>query len=146
MNPPVDAVLRDIAQQISEEICPSIDGYHRGTLSMAAVMLSMAADEWDVAASNRVAENRAIRALLKEGAPMVSDDMAARHCELASRSDDDLRISALDRANAPLRAALIELQVVLETQPGYDAGALLEKIWSELKVSTERRGVSAAPF
>lgn len=146
MNPKVDAVLRDIAQQINEEVCPAVDGYHRGTLTMAAVMLTMAADRWDSAAHDLVSENRAIRALLRDGAGLVDAEESHRFQSLIVQVDDDLRISALGETNDLLRDALIELHTALDAQDNSAARSMSDRIWEELRYSTERRKLSAAPF
>ena len=126
MTPPVPDVLRELAALLLRNAAPGIpDGERANALGLSASLLNIAAETWDAAAHNLVAENRAFRDLLGE----------VGH-------DADLRISALQAENNRLREALI----VLHTRAEADGDASLQaRIWSELIASTKRRRISTAP-
>jgi len=141
MKPDVPAVLMELAGLVARNAGPDIHPADRaGALGLSAALLGFAAQAWDGAAQNLVVENRAIRALLARG-----DAFAPGASALASGADEDLRVSALSRENARLRAALIALQVAVEGRAEPQAQALDAAIWAELVASTERRLVAASP-
>jgi hypothetical protein len=57
-----------------------------------------------------------------------------------------VRISDLNRSNDRLRRLLIELHAHLEEIDTETARRIETAIWEELRVSTERRALSLAPF
>jgi len=121
--------------------------YHQGTVGMIATLLVIAADEWDRGASRRLEENQAMRDLFRKAAPVVSDKaLSDRLKQLASSSDTDYRVSALEDNNCALRAALIELHTQIESQSGNEAREIENAIWKEIAKSTERRRLSTAAF
>lgn len=149
MKPDVPLALGKLAGSLLVEIGPAIGvDYLQRNAGIAAIMLQMAGEEWDRAASRRVEENAALRALFRDATPLVADSgLAARLREAGSAAGDpDLRISALDRANDALRALLIELHAHVETLDAPEARRLEAAIWDELRRSTERRKLALAPF
>ena len=141
MKPEVPAVLAELAALVARNAAPDVHPADRaGALGLSAALLGLAAQAWDGAAQNLVTENRAIRAILARGGAFAPDVVG-----LADGVDDDLRISVLSAENARLRAALIALQIAVETAGGPDARALEEIIWAELVASTERRMVAGSP-
>jgi hypothetical protein len=111
------------------------------------MLLGAIAEEWDRGAARRVEENASLRSLFAEASSVVRDSgLRARLEQAAAGSDPDLSLRALARANEALRALLIELHSTLESEPGPEAGRLVDRIWSELRASTERRRLSIAPF
>lgn len=121
--------------------------YHQGTVGMVASLLAMAADEWDRAASRRIEENQSLRDLFRSAGPIVKDaGLKGKLDELASTRDDDFHVSALEKSNCALRAALIELQAHVEMRKDADARAIEAAIWKELVTSTERRRLTTAQF
>ena len=94
-------------------------------LGIAALLLMVAAETWDDRAHILVEENRAIRALLGE-----------------TGEDADLRLSSLTVENNRLREGLVALQADAEARGDI---ALQDRIWAELRTSTERRKIAAAP-
>ena len=126
MNPPVPAVLAELAGLIVRNTAPDVAPAERASdLGLTAALLGVAAEMWDRQAAILVDENRAVRALLDE-----------------TGQDTDLRISALQTENDRLRAALITAHAAAEA-----AGdtARQDAIWAELAASTERRKLSTAP-
>lgn len=123
MTPTVPSVLGQMAQVLLVNASPDVPAGERTTaLSLSAAVLMVAAEVWDGAAENLVAENRAMAGLL--------DDMA---------DEVSLKLSALRVENARLRARLIGAHAAAE-----DAGdiARQDAIWAELVASTERRKLS----
>ncbi|HEX7886864.1 MAG TPA: hypothetical protein VF474_12885 [Phenylobacterium sp.] len=126
MNPPVPAVMAELAGLLMKNAMPDVPQPERASdLSLSAMLLVVAGEIWDRQAHILVEENRAVRGLLGE----VGED-------------SDLHIPALQAENNRLRAALIVAQAAAEV-----AGDLArqEDIWAELVAATERRKLSMAP-
>jgi hypothetical protein len=148
MKPDVEVTLGLIAASLLLEIAPKIsDDYTQRNCALTAMLLQIAAEEWDRAAARRVEENGEMRRIFTEAAAEIEDaDLRAR-LESASRErDESLRIADLNRANDGLRALLIELHAHVEEIDSEPARRIEAAIWRELRVSTERRAVSVAPF
>lgn len=141
MKPDVPSVLTDLARLVAVNAAPDVPPADRAAnLGMTSALLHVAAAAWDAAAENLVAENRAIRSLLKAGAALAPEFGA-----LAEGADDNLRLSALSAANAILRQGLIDLHASLEDRDDPQARSLVEAIWAELGASTERRMAPGSP-
>ena len=126
MNPPVPAVLAELAGLLMKNAMPGVPEAERASdLSLSAMLLGLAAETWDRQAAILVDENRAIGALLN-----------------AAVGDPDLRLSALKAENDRLRALLIEAHAAAELAGDAPRQAA---IWAELAASTERRRISSAP-
>lgn len=126
MNPPVPAVLAELAGLMIRSAAPGVAEAERASdLGLSAALLGLAAEMWDRQAQILVDENRAVRALLGE-----------------TGEDADLRLSALHAENDRLRAALIEAHAAAEAAGDTAREAA---IWVELVASTERRRLSTAP-
>ena len=98
MNPPVPAVLAELANLAVRYAAPDAPPEERASnLMLRSMLLSLAAEVWDGAAARLVEENRALRTLLGEVG-----------------ADADLRVSALKAENDRLRTALIEAQAAAE--------------------------------
>ena len=141
MKPEVDQLLGLTAAQLAAELAPLLPaGYAQGQATLGAVMLSLAAQQYARAADIRVTENRELRALFAELAPLVSDTNLKAQLETAARGKEaSLRISALDDANYALRRLLIALHAQVEELPGEAARRAEKRIWSVLRASAERR-------
>jgi len=148
MKPDVDVTLQLIAASLALEIAPKIsDDYTMRNSMLTAMLLQCAAEEWDRAAARRVEENRILRQLFGEAAPEIGDPDLRGRLEAVSREDDeDLRISELNRSNDRLRTLLIELHAHVEEIDSEPARRIEAAIWQELRISTERRALSLAPF
>jgi hypothetical protein len=148
MKPDVDVTLQIIAASLMTEIAPKIsDDYTQRNSMLTVMLLQSAAEEWDRAAARRVEENRAMRRLFAEVAPEIGDPDLRGRLEAASGEEDgSLRISDLNRGNDGLRKLLIELHAHVEEIDTETARRIEAAIWQELRVSTERRALSLAPF
>jgi hypothetical protein len=123
MTPEVPNVLTELAGLVMHNGAPGVaEGERQSSLTLAAMLLSVAAEVWDDAAEHLVQENRALARLL--------DDAA---------SETTLKLSALRAENSRLRARLIAAHIAAE-----EAGDTAREavIWAELVASTERRKLS----
>ena len=126
MNPPVPAVLAELAGLMIKNAAPGVPEPERASdLGLSAALLGVAAEIWDRQAHVLVEENRALRTLLGEVG-----------------ADADLHLSALQAENNRLRAALIEAHAAAEAAGDAERQAA---IWAELVTATERRKLSTAP-
>lgn len=126
MNPPVPAVLAELAGLMLKSAMPGVPEAERASdLGLSAALMGIAAEIWDRQAHVLVEENRTLRTLLGEVG-----------------ADADLHLSALQAENNRLRAALIAAHAAAEA-----AGdeARQDAIWTELVAATERRKLSTAP-
>lgn len=143
-QPETAAVLDSHADRLLTQIVPLLTGFDANSVAMIGMMLKMVAEDWDRAAAMRVKENRAIRAIFRDAAAVVDGALGVRLAALADSEDDDLHLSALDRASDELRGALSELHAFTEERG--DMTALNDAIWAELRRSVERRRVGLANF
>ena len=147
MRPEVTLVLEEHAKRLAERIVPQLTGFDANSVAMISFMLQMTAEEFERAAARRVEENQAIRAILREAAAVVTDPaLVARLGALAQSKDEDLRITPLEAANNALRGALSDLHAHVEMRSDGAARKINETIWSELRLSVERRRVALANF
>ena len=149
MKPDVERTLQLLAQSLLLELGPGLaNDYAQKSALLAALLLSSAAEEWDRAAERRAEENRALRELFRAVTERGVEDAALRdRLDAAARATDaSLRISELERANAELRALLVELHAHVEELATQDAREIEARIWDELRRSTERRRLSMQPF
>jgi hypothetical protein len=149
MKPDVDRTLQLLAQSLMLEIGPGLaSDYARKNALLAALLLSSAAEEWDRAAERRAEENRALRELFADAAARgVAEGSLRERLEAAARgAEASLRVSDLERANAALRALLVELHAHVEALEAPAARELEARIWGELRRSTERRRLGMQPF
>jgi hypothetical protein len=148
VKPDVPVVLQKLSMALLTEIAPAVGvDYLQRNTGIAAIMLGMAAEEWDRAAARRVEENAALRALFRDAAPEANDAALRRRLEEAARgADSDLRLSALDASNQVLRGLLLEVHAHVEELSSPGARRVESAIWTELRRSTERRAFALAPF
>ena len=115
MKPTPDLVLNHAFAKVAMEMGPALPpGYGQGSATLTGVLLLMVAQEFSRAADIRAKENAAMRALFAEAAGKDGDALSSRLKKAAGESDADLNVATLDRANAELKALLIELQAHAE--------------------------------
>jgi hypothetical protein len=148
MKPDVPVALQKLAGALLVEVAPAVGvDYLQRNTGITAIMLQLASEEWERAAARRVEENGAVRTLFREAAPVVADAALRARLEAAGAGTDaDFRISALEAANASLRALLTELHAHVESLASPEARRIDDAIWAELRRSTERRAISLSPF
>lgn len=142
MKPTITDVLDDLSGRLGNDIAPQLSGFHAGNAAMIGAMLKMLAEHWNSAAANLLEENNALRAIFSHAAAHLQDQSLQ---PLANSVDDDIHIDALEKTNARLRQALIELHIQVEQQ-GDSARLLHQMIWDELRASVKRRSISSANF
>ncbi len=148
MKPEIDVALRAAAGKLLAEIAPAVgDAYARSNVEVLAVLLLVAAEEFDRAAEVRVVENRAMREIFAEAAPSVADvALRGRLEKAAGEQESSLRIGDLNAANDRLRALLIELHALVESRDEDWARRVDRAIWKELRASADRRAISFFPL
>jgi hypothetical protein len=116
MKPEADQILNFSAMKIIADFAPALGTqYGQGMAQVVAVLLMMAAQEYDRAADIRLAENEDMRGLFRELAPRICDtDLRGELEKVAATRDTSLRISALNDSNAMLRRLLIRLHEAAE--------------------------------
>jgi len=141
VKPDAGQILSVSALQLLWQIAPLLPaGYPQGTASLLAVLLTMAAQEYERSAEIRAMENQEMRVLFAELAPGISDAaLQSLLLSAAQTQDGSLTISALDAANYGLRRLLIGLQSHVEDQPGSQARETEHRIWVVLRAAAERR-------
>jgi FKBP-type peptidyl-prolyl cis-trans isomerase (trigger factor) len=114
---------------------------------LLGVMLMALNEEMERAASRRVEENREMRRIFADASGTVTDaGLSERLAHAAKGNETSFAISDLERANAELRALLIELHAHVEELDAPDARSVEAEIWRELVASTERRRLMMSPF
>lgn len=115
MKPAPDLVLNQAFAKIAMEMGPALPaGYGQGSATTTGVLLLLVAQEFNRAADIRAKENAAMRALFAEAADGAGDDLGGRLKAAAAAREGDLNVATLDKANAELKALLIELHVHAE--------------------------------
>jgi hypothetical protein len=121
MSLSAETCIRGVRNTLQEQLAPMIDDPY---------VLSIVANGIDDAVAVRVDENRAIRALLSDGAALVAPgELAEQLRSHASFTDPSLRLSELDQENARLRRLLIDLHAHAEISEHQGARALCSRIW-----------------
>ena len=148
MKPDPRHFLGVAAAQLMTTIAPALGtSYEQSNATMLAVLLLSLGEEMERAASRRVEENREIRRIFAASVPIVTDEhLRFRLEEAVRRTESDLTVSGLERANSELRALLIELHEHVEGLEPEAARRIEAMIWTELVASTERRRLSMGPF
>lgn len=148
MKPDIARFLDVAAAHLMMRTAPGMAAtYEQSEVTMLAVMLLAVREEFDRAASRRVEENRALRALFAAAIEAVEDDaLRNRLVAAAAQGDADFGIAALEGDNARLRGLLIELHAHVEELATPAARRVEKAIWRELVTSTERRHLSLQAF
>lgn len=89
----------------------SVGDYLQAKIGITGMISLLCAQEAERGIEARTWENGAIRALLKASAAKYG----AAFATAAEGEDRDFSLAAMDRANAPLRRALIDLHIAVET-------------------------------
>ncbi len=145
MKPEVNEILTGVLGAVMTDIAPHLPGgYSQGSMSMIALLMIFAAQEYDRAADVRARENAAMRALFADvtgkGAGAVPDpDLRARLQKAANEADESLKVSVLNASNSTLKELLIELHMLAEESDAPWAKAADEMIWALLAEFTAAR-------
>jgi hypothetical protein len=142
MTPDVPKVLNALVGSLAIGVMQEVQTpFAQQTVGLGAALLFFLSQDFDRSASRLVEENAATLELLSRARVIVSDAaLQDRIVELEKRTfGGDLRISALQRENDDLRAALIDVHAAVEAIHGDEASKLNDAIWDELRTSTRRR-------
>ncbi len=146
MRPDSPKVLFGVAAALMMQIMPEVrTPIVIQSVSLAAALLSMVAQEFDRAASRLVEENRAVRALLSDAHGIIGDSSLGSRieAEVADPIEHDFHVSALQAVNDRLRALLVDVHTAVESIHGDAAANLNDRLWDELKESTRRRHLAS---
>ncbi len=148
MKPEVTRALDVCAAHLLLEVAPHLaPSYRQASAMVTAIMLTSIREEIDRIAERRVVENRALRRLFADAAPVVAPEaLRARLEEAGAGEETSYLISVLEAANVHLRALLIDLHAYSETLESDAARDIEAAIWRELAESTERRRLSLGMF
>lgn len=166
MIPRVSTYLETLARQLGEQVSARLPtAYEQAGMLREPMHLQAVRVEFERAVQRRVEENKAIRGLLVRAATIdrLCPELRAQCAQEAATPDEDLHVSALQASNDRLRLSLILLQTALETlteqqaqciasqqskqsQAQAQAQALLDDLWQELRISTERRRLPSDRF
>jgi hypothetical protein len=143
MNPEIDQLLSQSFLTLALDLAPALPtDYAKSSAGTTAMLLRIAAVEYERGAAIRVAENEDLRHVLVAAAPHVDDAaLRTRIADATSVTDESLLISSLNATNASLRQLLIALHTYVETRDDADARRLDAMIWAALRRSTERRAL-----
>ncbi len=141
MTPEADRILGLSAAQMMTELAPLLPAeYAKGTAALTALVMTLAAQEYDRAAEIRAAENDEMRTLFKMLAPLVHGaTLKAKLDDAAMSTDTSLKISHLNESNYALRKLLIALHAHIETLTGDAARDAETQIWRLLNAFAGRR-------
>lgn len=112
MTPTVPELLLGNFLCLMEPPPPESSGdFLQSRIGVTGMIALLCAQEAERGIEARVWENGAIRALLAEAAGAYGQAFA----EAATGDDQDFSLAALDRSNAALRKAMIDLHIAVET-------------------------------
>ncbi len=148
MKPDIDRFIDVAAMYLITQLAPSLGSkYDQSNVATLGALLTVMREEFDRASARRVDENRTLRRLFADAAPVAQDAALRAKLEQAATSDDtSLLVSDLERSNSALRALLVELHAHVEQLATSEARRIEAAIWTELARSTERRRLMLAPF
>ena len=148
MKPDIERFIDVAAMYLIMQLAPSLGSkYDQSNVATLGALLTVLREEYERASARRVDENRALRHLFADAAPVVGETVLRAKLEQAAASEDtSLLVSDLERTNSALRALLIELHAHVEQLATADARRVETAIWAELAKSTERRRLMMAPF
>jgi len=115
MKPSPELVLNQSFAKIAMEMGPALPaGYGQGSATLTGVLLLMVGQEFGRAASVRLKENQAMRALFGECAAQHGGALGKALKDAAGQGDPDITVAALDASNGALKKTLIELHTAAE--------------------------------
>jgi hypothetical protein len=142
MNPNLGHILFQTAVTLGTRVSPHLAGvpYAAGDVATSGLLMILAAQHAEKAASVLVWENRALRDLLGRTAEVTRDPArAAALAGAADGTDTDLGLTPLAMANARLRGLVIPLHAEVELREDPAARSLDHEILSLLREGAHRR-------
>jgi len=120
--------------------------YETKSSMLAGVLLMMFAEDADKMAERLHEENAAMREIFRDAGDLVEDADLVGRLEASMVSQNSLRVSILQAENDGMRAVFADLQAALEEIDSPPAAALEQRMWEELKASTQRRSLASQPL
>ncbi|MDG1958907.1 MAG: hypothetical protein P8K76_02930 [Candidatus Binatia bacterium] len=120
--------------------------YETKSSMLAGVLLMMFAEDADKMAERLHEENAAMREIFRDADDLVEDADLVGRLEASMVSQNSLRVSILQAENDGMRAVFADLQAALEEIDSPPAAALEQRMWEELKASTQRRSLASQPL
>ena len=140
MKPDAVRVLQGVSLSLLTQVLPEVaTPFGQQTISVAAGLAAMVGEEFDRAADRLVAENGAVRTILRDALPLLAADLQASVAVALGTGSADYRVSALQAENDALRGALVDVHAAIDTIDSDAARAIDGRIWEELVESTRRR-------
>lgn len=140
MKPDAGRVLQGVSLSLLTQVLPEVaTPFGQQTISVAAGLAAMVGEEFDRAADRLLAENGAVRAILRDAMPLLAADLRARVAGTLGTSAASYRVSALQAENDALRGALVDVHAALSVIDSVAARSIDGRIWEELVESTRRR-------
>ena len=127
------------------QVVPPRTSYETKSSMLAGVLLMMFAEDADKMAERLHDENAAMREIFADASGLIEGDLASR-IEAATVSQGSLRVSVLQAENDGMRTLFAELHAAVEEMTSPEARALEQRLWEELKASTERRSLASQPL
>lgn len=143
MRMEVDKVLNVFHGALLAKILPALGGgYEAGSAAVIGMGLNLAAQEYDCAVEELVADNNDVRQLFGLGLDLVKEEsLRVELAALFNTKTASLRVSELSRENHALNRVLIDLHVYVEEHGDARTKVLETAILEYLKRSAERRSI-----
>lgn len=140
MNLTHETALRGVIHALQERVAPAVQEPFAGeAIRLAQLLLRLVANGIDDAAAARIDENRALRTVFGEAAPLMSGEFATRLRAAAASTDPGLKISELDEEGDRLRRLLVALHTAIEQREDEAARAMDIRIWRLMSDIEARR-------
>jgi hypothetical protein len=120
--------------------------YETKSSMLAGVLLMMFAEDADKMAERLHDENAAMREIFRDAGDLIEDGDLVVRLEASVVSESSLRVSILQAENDGMRAVFADLQETLEAMDSPPAAELEQRMWEELKASTQRRSLASQPL
>ncbi|MFN0095551.1 MAG: hypothetical protein ACKVVT_12360 [Dehalococcoidia bacterium] len=142
MRPHPEKVLGGVVAALSADLPPVISTpFGVATAGHATMLTLVIAHEVDRLADRLHRENEAVKAILRDAAPLLTPAARTAVHEAIAREAPDIRVSSLLAVNDAVRAALVDVHAAVEGIDSPEARTMDARIWEELKESTRRRHV-----
>lgn len=143
MKPDLSDILGKAALHLFTDVIPvAPESYAMGSTATIGMLLLFASQEAERGARIRVQENEAMRLLFARTVTVLpAGDLRTQLANAATSEDDDLSLSALNAANAELKADLIALHEFVETWDDPRGAQIDAEIWRVLREATEARAL-----
>lgn len=145
MRPHCNHILDKVANSLKSTYMQMLNNEHAtAEMGLTVNIIRVVSEEFDRAVHRRVEENRELRKIFSEALEIVKkDDLKHRLKAAVETTEDDFRVSALDKMNCELRKVFIDLHAYVETLEGEAARHMEKLIWQEMEKEVKRRELEA---